>query len=104
MGPHYARRCIDALVAYLRVAPKVDRVLPAKTAGWLTRLQANPDVELVRDDDRQPYRARVIESQRDRVNQLMAEKYGVADRIIGLMRDGGQVSAVRLDRKGRLGS
>ena len=66
-------------------------------SAWLARLQVNPDVELERGGRVTSYRAVPMPLQRDRINQLMAEKYGWADRLIDLTRDGSVAVPVRLD-------
>jgi hypothetical protein len=56
-------------------------------SGWLRRIDAEPTVVL--DRAGQAFRARanpVPEPRvRDRINQLMREKYGFADRVVGLL-------------------
>jgi len=69
-------------------------------SGWFVRLQAQPEVEV--DDDAGSARYRAVPlpgdaAMRDRLNALMAEKYGFADRLIDLMRDPEAVIPIRLD-------
>ncbi len=55
-------------------------------SGWVQRLQANPEVSAERADKQAPFRA-VPDSDPaalDRVNALMQEKYGFADRFIAV--------------------
>lgn len=68
-------------------------------SGWLTRLEAEPRVELERGGPPRSFRAIPVRdpATRDRVHRLMAEKYGWADRLIGWTRDGTHSVAVRLD-------
>lgn len=66
-------------------------------AGWLERLRADPEVEVVRDGVPRSYRAVVAPEMHDRVNLLMARKYGWAETLLGLLRDPGQTTAIRLD-------
>ena len=66
-------------------------------SGWLERLQADSRVELEREGQRRAYRAVGAGDVRDRVNELMAEKYGRADAFIGVMRDDSQTVPIRLD-------
>ena len=56
-------------------------------AGWVGRLVANPDVRAERAGAQADYRAVPDrnDAARDRVNALMREKYGLADRFIALM-------------------
>ena len=39
----------------------------------------------------------IILNQRDRINRLMAEEYGLADQVIGLVRDNDAATPIRLD-------
>jgi hypothetical protein len=50
--------------------------------GWLVRLQAQPEVEVVRGDETLAVRAVPVAEARDRINELMNEKYGLADAYI----------------------
>ncbi len=67
--------------------------------AWLRRLQANPSVRVERAGQVGNYRAVPVaeDAARLRVHELMAEKYGWADHLIGLIRDGAASIAVRLD-------
>jgi hypothetical protein len=64
---------------------------------WFRRLSANPMVSLERDGRRVEYRAVVVPKQRERINRLMAERYGWADQLIGIVRDSNETQPVRLD-------
>lgn len=64
---------------------------------WLARLSARPQVELIRGGVERRYRAVVMPRQRDRINRLMAEKYGWVDRMLGMMRDASAATPIRLD-------
>jgi len=66
-------------------------------SGWLQRLEARPGVGLEREGRAAAFRATPVPMRRDRVNELMAEKYGWADRLIGLLRAADGVVPVRLD-------
>ena len=66
-------------------------------ADWLERLKARPRVQLERGGVTVDYNARVLETQRDRINRLMAEKYGWADQLIGMRRDDSGTMPIRLD-------
>jgi hypothetical protein len=70
----------------------------SRRAGWLARLEAVPEVELVRDGEARPYRAQVDESAslREPLNRAMAQKYGVADRLLALVVDPAASVPVRL--------
>jgi len=66
-------------------------------SGWLQRLEARPDVRLEREGRPAAFRATLAPGRRDRINALMAAKYGWADRLIGLLRAADGVVPVRLD-------
>ena len=57
--------------------------------AWVAGLRADPDAELQRSGEWKPVYA--IEEPapelRDRVNQLMLDKYRLSERLIGLVRD-----------------
>lgn len=67
------------------------------SSEWLQRLKAKPRVTLVREGKTADYRAVPVPKQRDRINRLMAERYGWADTLIGLVRDDGETMPIRLD-------
>ena len=69
------------------------------SSGWFTRLRAKPRVEVERGGQLRSYRAVPVPTPgaRDRINSLMGEKYGLADRLIDLVRDPSSCIAVRLD-------
>jgi hypothetical protein len=68
------------------------------TSGWFLRLEANPDVRITRAGETRAYRAEAVRDPavRDRIHARMAEKYGFAERVIGVSRDGTQSIPVRL--------
>ena len=70
--------------AYLRAG--------AADAGWVLRLQANPQARLERGGEIVPVRAILDESARDRVNQRMAEAYGWAEAFLGMIGGDSSVS------------
>ncbi len=69
------------------------------TSGWLVRLEAHPEVTVLRGGESLRLRAVPVRepATRDRIHALMREKYGFADRWISLIRDGTESVAVRLD-------
>ena len=71
-------------------------------SGWLARIDARPLIEVERGGRTRAFRAVPVRdpAARDRVHALMAEKYGFADRIISVMRDGSQSVAIRLEPVG----
>lgn len=66
-------------------------------SGWYQRLRANPEVRLERGGKVGTYRAFPDPTRTQRINFLMARDYGVADRLIGLLRDDAKSMAVRLE-------
>lgn len=58
-------------------------------AAWLARLRARPEGELRRDDQSLRVRALPVEDAavREAVERAMAEKYGLLDRLVGVLRD-----------------
>jgi hypothetical protein len=69
----------------------------ADAAGWYGRLAASPEVEVTRSGVSSRYRAVPAPDARDRVNALMREKYGLADRWIGFWFDRSDAIPIRLD-------
>ncbi len=69
------------------------------TSSWLARLRNDPDVELARAGERTAYRAVPVETTgaRDRVNALMAEKYGTSDDLVAWFGDMSDSVPIRLD-------
>lgn len=63
---------------------------------WLQRIEASPDVFLVRDGERLAYRAEIAAYEVDRINDRMREKYGYADQLVSLIHDPEQAVAIRL--------
>lgn len=68
-----------------------------RASGWVERLRAEPQVELRRDDRWRRYRADLAPARTREVSALMAEKYGLADRLVGLIRDAEASVAIRLE-------
>jgi hypothetical protein len=52
------------------------------TLGWVTRIRANPRVELVRAGQTTPYTAVIVESPEDKqeIDAAISAKYGLIDR------------------------
>ena len=67
---------------------------------WFERVGSSPEVEVERSGRTGRFRAVPVQEWRDRVNRLMAEKYGWADQWIGLQRNVDQTTPLRLDRVG----
>jgi hypothetical protein len=68
-------------------------------SSWLQRIEAYPEVELERAGQRAAFTAVPVPEARDRIHQLMRERYGLADQIIGALRDGSESVPVRLDER-----
>ena len=81
----------DSGFAWLRVGQPGSR--------WYQNLRARPEVELVRAGQVQAYRAVPIATPeaRDRINQLIAQKYGAAEHVISFMHDESEVVPIRLE-------
>jgi hypothetical protein len=72
-------------------------------SGWLARLEAHPEVEVERGGRWTGMRAIPVRGDpatRDRIHALMAEKYGLSDRLISSIRDGDGSIPVRLEPAG----
>jgi hypothetical protein len=67
-------------------------------AAWLERLVARGEVEIQRDGWARAYRAERVDDAalRDRLNEAMAEKYGLADRLLAPIFDPAISVPVRL--------
>lgn len=65
-------------------------------SGWVQRLEAEPQVELVRRGRAGRFRATVVPHMGPEVDRKMAEEYGLADRLIAVFRTG-QSIGIRLD-------
>lgn len=68
-----------------------------RESGWVERLRAEPEVELRRDGEWRRYRAELAPERTEAVSALMAEKYGLADRLVGLVRDPEASVAIHLE-------
>jgi hypothetical protein len=66
-------------------------------SGWLVRLRENPSVGVERRGETARYRATAVPHMGPEVDARMAERYGWADRLIGIIRSEGKSIAVRLD-------
>ena len=65
--------------------------------GWFVRLQADPEVELVRGGETLLVRAVPVPGARDRINELVREKYGLADSYVTFFFSRESKIPVRLD-------
>jgi hypothetical protein len=67
-----------------------------RSSGWFERLRREPEVRVERGGKAVTYQAVPIPELTPAIDALMAEKYGLADRFIGLVRDPAQSMAVKL--------
>jgi hypothetical protein len=65
--------------------------------GWLARVRAEPRVEVERVGKTNAYRGIPVPEMSAEINRLMAEKYGVADRVVDIFLSRKNSIAVRLD-------
>ena len=66
-------------------------------SSWVKRLETNPMVEIDRAGETLRYRAEIVPEQRERVERLMAENYGFANDIVGLIHDKDAIVPIMLD-------
>lgn len=67
-----------------------------KESSWYQRLVAQPRVRVERGGTEQVYTAEPAPDLTPAIDQMMAEKYGWADRLVGLIRRSENSMAVRL--------
>ncbi len=68
--------------------------------GWLLRIDANPEVVVERGGESLRFRAVLVRDDpaiRERIHERMRQDYGIADRIVSLLRDSSRSVPVRLD-------
>ena len=65
---------------YLRVG--------AEGSGWFSRVQANGEIGLTRNDETRRYTTRLREEKSDKINQLMSQKYTWGDDFFAMMFGG----------------
>ncbi len=65
-------------------------------AGWFARLEARPEIEVVRGDETLLVRGVAEPARRQRTNELMREKYGWADAYISFLFSRGDSVPIRL--------
>ncbi len=71
-------------------------------SGWLARIERNPIVLVERGGRLLRFRGAPVRQPqvRDRIHALMREKYGMADRLVSVLRDPAQSVPVRLEPVG----
>lgn len=59
-------------------------------ADWVDQLRENPRVELVRNDELRSYEVEFVvdDPTREHINEMMREKYGASDAMVGLFYPG----------------
>ncbi len=72
----------------------------SRESAWFQRLKKNPTIQMERRGETFSYRAVPEPTSTQKINELMAQDYGVADQLIGLMRDSGETIAIRLEKLG----
>ncbi len=73
-------------------------ILHGGASAWMANLEARPEIELVRDGETRAYRAVAIPGPHSRIDALLREKYGVADRWVRTVAPcDEQTRLVRLD-------
>ena len=71
-----------------------------RESAWVQRLKRNGELEMRRRGETATYRAVPDPASTETINGLMARDYGLADRLIGLVRDPSKTLALRLERIG----
>jgi hypothetical protein len=68
-------------------------------AAWLARIRSYPRIEIERAGKTTAYRGTLVPEATGDINAQMIEKYGLADRVVGLLLPGSRRKslAVRLD-------
>ena len=67
-----------------------------RSSGWFDRLRRAPEVRVERGGRAATYQAVPTPELTPTIDALMAEKYGFADRFVGIIRDPAQSMAVKL--------
>jgi hypothetical protein len=67
-----------------------------RSSGWFDRLRRAPEVRVERGGKAVTYQAVPTPELTPTIDALMAEKYGFADRFVGIIRDPAQSMAVKL--------
>jgi len=69
------------------------------TSGWLVRIEKDPDVTVERGGQSYHFHAVPVREPaiRDRIHELMRQKYAWSDKIVSLMRDPAGSVPVRLE-------
>ncbi len=69
-----------------------------RDSAWVQRLKKRPTIQMERRGETVTYRALPDPSNTANINALMAQEYGIADQLIGLMRDSSKTLALRLEK------
>lgn len=97
LGPDGSARTTRVWIADADGAEWVEAAAPDRP--FLADIARDPQVELVRGDDVQPRRATVVGGAEghEKIRALLRDRYGWADRWVGMLTDTSQSLAVRLD-------
>lgn len=73
---------------------------------WLARVRANPEVALERGDETLRYQAVLVDedASRERVNELMDEKYGASNTLVSIWGDHSVSIPIRLEADTAVGA
>jgi hypothetical protein len=66
------------------------------TSGWVQRLKETPRAKLTRYGQKLEVEGLFIEDYAPQINREMRRKYGIADRIVGVLHEEDAVLAIRL--------
>lgn len=67
-------------------------------SAWVQRLKKNPTIQMQRRGEIATYLARPDPANTENISALVAEDYGWADTLIGVMRDPSKSLAIRLEK------
>lgn len=68
-----------------------------RESAWVQRLKKNPTIQMERRGETATYLARPDPVNTERISAIVAQEYGWADRLIGVMRDSSKSLAIRLE-------
>lgn len=69
-----------------------------RESAWVQRLTKNPTIQMTRRGETATYLARRDPVNTEKISALMAQEYGWADWLIGLVRDPSKSLAIRLEQ------
>lgn len=71
-----------------------------RDSGWVHRLEKHSTIQMERNGHKATYLAVPDPQNTKTINMLMAQDYGLADELIGLVRNPAKTLAIRLERVG----